>query len=176
MILDYCLSRRDRLAASMDRESMRQNEALLSAEGAPLGVDASELHAVLSSGLLEAAAAGERRCRRLEAIRRPNAAEYARLISKGRVLYEHCMAELSHVCVIGFMHHELTKSRRAEQVILDLLGGMVMEQVESEERGDDDAESRRAHTDYILDHGVSFLHGCSREEASRLAEDKEPLD
>ena len=61
-------------------------------------------------------------------------------------------------------------------IIRDIDGGGKGEAGQSEERGDDDAESRRAHTDYILDHGVSFLHGCSREEASRLAEDKEPLD
>ena len=116
---------------------------------------------------------------RLERIREPSRAEYARLISKGRLLYEHCMTEVSNACIVGFMHHELTKSRKAERVILDLLGWMVAQRFDISELVDeegDEALRRCAHTDYMIDQGVSFLHGLDRAAASALAADKEPID
>jgi hypothetical protein len=102
--------------------------------------------------------------------------EYGRLFSKGQTLYEHCMVEESHACVIGFFDHELQKSRRAERVVLDLLGWMKrfrdLHQSESHAGG----FRRRMHTDVMLDHGVSYLYGLDRESATRLAEDKEPTE
>ena len=179
MILDFCLSHRDRLDRGFSHEALDQNERLLEAKGAPLGVGTSQLHAVLTSGLMESTAASGDRGRRVERIRETNRAEYARLISKGRLLYEHCMTEVSHACVVGFMHHELTKSRDAERVILDLLGWMVEQRFEIADLADEEGEEalrRCAHTDYMIDQGVSFLHGLDRATAAELAADKEPLD
>lgn len=179
MILDFCLSHRDRLDRALSHAALDHNEALLEAEGAPLGIEAGQLHAVLTSSLLGSVTASGERGPRLDRIREPNPAEYARLISKGRILYEHCMTEVSHACVVGFMHHELRKSRKAERVILDLLGWMVEQRLDIADLVDDEGEEalrRCAHTDYMIDQGVSFLHGLDRAAAAALAEDKEPLD
>ena len=176
MILGFCIEHRSRLMRSMTLESLAHNRGLLEAEGAPLGVRGHHLQAVLASALFVESAAGARWVPSLQRIKRPNAAENARLISKGRILYEHCMAELSHACVIGFMHHELTKSRSAEGIVLDLLGWMVEQRLEGDVMTGEAADLRRAHTDYMLDQGVSLLHGCDRATAARLAADKEPLD
>ena len=185
MILDYLLLHRDHLRRETTREALDHHEALIEKEGAPLDVDAPQLHAFVTSRLLEELLDTDGRSiegvaiSRLERIREPNPAEYARLISKGRILYEHCMTEVSHACVIGFMHHELRKSRASERVILDLLGWMIQQRLELEELADsegDEAARRCAHTDYMIDQGVSFLHGLSREQAVTLADEKEPLD
>jgi hypothetical protein len=179
MILDFCLSHRDHLDRAFSHEALDHNERLLEAKGAPLGVETSQLHAVLTSSLLESVAASGERGPRLERIREPNRAEYARLISKGRLLYEHCMTEVSNACVVGFMHHELTKTRKAERVILDLLGWMVAQRFDISELVDDEGDEalrRCAHTDYMIDQGVSFLHGLDRAAASALAADREPID
>jgi hypothetical protein len=185
MILDFCITRGDDLDMRLTLEALDRNDAVLGRHGAPLGVGATHLHAVLLSGLVQRVAkAGQRLVNgreipHLSSIQRPNPAEYARLISKGRLLYEHCMTEVSHWCIVGFMEHELKKSRTAERVVLDLLGWMVEQRVELDglaEVEGEEAVRRCAHTDYMIDHGVSFLHGFDRDEAAHLAADKEPDD
>ena len=185
MILDFCLTHRDRVRRDLTPEAFDHNDALIAAVGAPLSIEASQFHAVATSALFEhLVESGERSWDGVEIglvqrIRKPSPAEYARLISKGRILYEHCMTEVSHACVVGFMHHELKKSRAAEQVIYDLLGWMIKQRlalVEIEKTEGEEALRRGAHTDFMLDQGVSFLHGLGRAAAAELAEDKEPLD
>lgn len=185
MILDFCLEHRDRLRREHTLDALEHHDALLASVGAPLDVNGSQLHAVAVSALLAHLLENPERAwngkslRRLEAIRQPNPAEYARLISKGRILYEHCMTEVSHACVVGFMDHELKKSRTAERVILDLLGWMIEQRLDLIDLEDSEGEAalrRCAHTDYMIDLGVSLLHGLSRDEAAELAEDKEPID
>jgi hypothetical protein len=87
------------------------------------------------------------------------------------------MAEVSNACIIGFMHHELTKSLGARRVVLDLLGWFVEQRLQLldivPEEGDD-AIARIAHTDFMLDQVVSLLHGLDRHMAATLAAEKEP--
>jgi len=115
--------------------------------------------------------------RHLESFSTYSEAEYGRLFTKGQTLYEHCMVEESHACVIGFFDHELAKSRRAEQVVLDLLGWMKrfldLHQSEPEDKS---VRRRIQHTEVMLDHGVAYLYGLNRAQATRLSEHKEPLD
>lgn len=187
MILEFCWHHRDAITPELDRSALLDAQALVEEQNAPLGVTGAELLAVAWSslafrirsqgGVRELGELDGEPLPRLEAIREPSPAEYARLIGKGRLLYEHCMAEISHHCVMGFMDHELTKSRDAERVILELLGWMVEQRIELEPQGDGDAEevsARVAHTDYMIDLGVGLLHGLSRKQAQDLALAREP--
>jgi hypothetical protein len=110
---------------------------------------------------------------RLTALEPLTPAEYARLISKGRLLYEHCMVEVSHACVMGFMDHELKKTKAARRVVLDLAGWMLTQRHALADLGEDVA-ARLAHTEYMIDLAVSLVHGLTRAEAQRLAAAIEP--
>lgn len=156
------------------------------AAGAPEAVRISPAawQAVLESGLLAAVrASGERvvsgeRLLRIDRIRDHPRAEYSRLYAKGRTLYEHCMIEPSHACVIGFFDHELGKSRNAERVVFDLLGWIAecRDAMREAFAGEGDDALRIQHSEVMMDHAVSYLFGLSREAANRLADGKVPLD
>ncbi|MAG56667.1 MAG: hypothetical protein CMJ83_10290 [Planctomycetes bacterium] len=184
MILDFCLAWDAELDRSLTIDALHRNLGIIEDHGPDMELTSSQVQAVLVSGLFEAVQGGERvidgrEVSRFDEIRSPNAAEYARLISKGRILYEHCMTEVSHMCVIGFMDHELKKSRSSERIVLDLVGWMLEQRLEFEALAADEGQEalrRCVHTDYIVDYGVSFLHGLDREGARYLAESKEPDD
>jgi len=187
MILDFCHRQCDALRTGTDPEDVRANREALEELDPPFGLGVETLQPFLASALLALVCeqGGNRTLpfdghvvRRIERIREPSQAEYARLISKGRLLYEHCMAEVSHACMVGFMDHELTKCPTAERVVLDLLGWMFLQRQEFAGLEPEEGEGallRVAHADYMLDHGVSYLHGLTRTQADRLAADKEPL-
>ena len=146
-------------------------------------LDPDQWRAFLDSALIEQVIEADSRdvlgtrLPRLDDLSNYPQAEYGRLFSKGQTLYEHCMVEESHACVIGFFDHELTKSRRAEQVVLDLLGWMKrFLDLHSSEPLDASVRRRIQHTEIMLDHGVAYLYGLNRAQATRLSEHKEPLD
>lgn len=185
MILEHGLVHYSELDPGLGREALDRNRAVWALSPLPGGCDPLVVQAVLASNLCRtlARSGGVRRLpsgaevQCLDRIDAPPPAEYARLISKGRILYEHCMAEVSSACVIGFMHHELTKSRAARRVVLDLVGWMLEQRLllaDLVPEEGEDALARMAHTDYMLDQGVSFLHGLDRAAAADLAADKEP--
>lgn len=178
MLIDLSRRFQDALDRSRSREALERARLALAGESLPLGADLLLFQAVHSSRLRAAIVfdAGGRSLNslpvpRLEALPGPSAAEYARLISKGRLLYEHCMAEISSVCVLGFMEHEMRKSPSFSRVLADLLAWMVDQRLQLEdlvpEEGED-AVARIAHTDAMIDQGVVFLHGLGREAAREL--------
>lgn len=150
----------------------------------PIAVSAEVLHAVAASSLLAAHLGDPGLASKLvgQVVSEPMwlgilpAAERTRLLAKGRQLYEHCMTELSASCVIGFFHHELQKRREAAGVVCELLRELVHERRRlCETPKDEDDATRSAWTDVMIDHGVSYLFGLSREVADALAWAKEPL-
>jgi len=185
MIIDFLLDHEDALDPALTVEALNRNEALLDENGPLLDVTVNQVQCVLLSGLFKTVRSrGGREIDdgkpvRLEEIREPPAAEYARLISKGRLLFEHCMTEVSHSCVIGFIDHELKKTRSSERVIVDLMGWMISERMALSALAAEEGEAamrRCAHADYMIDHAVSLLHGLDRSAAQELAAEKEPLD
>lgn len=186
MILDFCLRHRERLVRDPAARGLAANRIALEDLELPLGLEVEHLQPVLCSTLF--ARLLEQRGGRflpglgevpwITHIPAPGGAEAARLLSKGRLLFEHCMATVSHVCVTGFMEHELARSPSGLKVVLDLMAWMVRQRsnLELQEAVEGEAARRRlVRVDYILDQGVSLIHGLGSERAAALAGGKEPV-
>ena len=78
------------------------------------------------------------------------AASYARLIQKGRNLFDHCIDQRSSACVVGFMEHELGKSWSAATVVIELLDLIQRKRralgETDQEPDEDDAQEERMET------------------------------
>jgi hypothetical protein len=182
MILDYVIQHLGRLDWSDEARSRVLVRA--AASPPPFAVSVEVLHAIAASSFLAAHLGDPDLAPKLAGqvwsepmwVGALPAAERNRLLAKGRQLYEHCMTELSASCVIGFFHHELQKRREAAGVVGELLGELVQERRRlCELPEDEDDATRSAWTDVMIDHGVSYLFGLSREVADALAWAKEPL-
>lgn len=57
-------------------------------------------------------------------------AKKSSLLAKGRSLFDHCVSEGSSVCVIGFVDHELSKSKEGLDMVLDFLAAIARVRME----------------------------------------------
>ena len=179
MILELCLDLRHRLDVADSPAAVEKNLVTLRAVALPFDVDPFAVEAVILSRLFEEVSdRGERQVLggvpvgNLLELPAPPAAEHARLVSKGRLLYEHCMATAGHVCVVGFFEHEVTRSEGGRRVVLDLLGWIVeqrigMMRLEGEEPRE--VASRLAQARFMIDMGVGLVHALAPEHARELA-------
>lgn len=95
-------------------------------------------------------------------------AERARLLAKGKTLFEHCLAAESIVCVTGFMEHEATKGASHRLFLREFVAWMVEQRLELPEVGLDPAS--RSATDRMIRIGIGILLGESLEQAERRAD------
>ena len=101
---------------------------------------------------------------RLEAL---PAGEHARLLAKGRTLFDHCLDEEQDVCILGFVAYELGKNLAARTVLLELLGSM---QEDTEKMTAQQDVDRRRRAEHIVDMTVSLWHGLDHDEALLVRE------
>lgn len=86
-------------------------------------------------------------------LHRPDAAECARLMTKGRLLFEHCLERRSDVCIVGFLEHRLSVRVPETGIVADMIGWMTEEACHSLD-GEAHALARR-----MIDVGIALLHG-----------------
>ena len=187
MLLKFCLDHHAEWNPEVSRAALADTEEVLLRSAPPFaGLRAAHVQSLLWSQLYcQTRARGERVLDlpdpfvipMLRTIEAPSSAEYARLISKARLIYEHCMTEVSHAAVASFMGHELQRDRRSRRVVFDLVAWMVEQRLGLVDLGSDedcDVDERLNQTDYMIDLGVSLVHGLALDEARQLAADLEP--
>ena len=179
MLLRFCIDHARDLDPTPTLEALASNRAALARHGRPLDVDAICLQPVLGSTLLARLRVSGGRVvdghpvPLLEDLPPLSPAEHARLLAKGRVLLEHCLEEVSTVCMTGFFEHELRKGPAARSLVLELLGWIQEERLRLAPEEDEEARPRVALLDHLLDMGVAILHGWDRAQAERLCRDRE---
>jgi hypothetical protein len=172
VLLDYVLSHLPGLAHS--RQDLAAAEAAALRAPPPWPAPGGALLAIATSSLAaHVRAGGDRPPRRLRLEGLP-AAEETRLLAKALTLHDHCLAQGSAACMVGFFRHELRKSRGALGVMLQVLDHLEQARIRLGEDPDPLAPEHAAWTEVMLDHGVSAFHEVPREQADRWAAAREP--
>jgi hypothetical protein len=181
MLLRFCLDHGPDLDPTASLEALASNRAALARHGRPLDVDVCGLQVVLRSTLWARLRASGGRIVDgrpvpiLDELPPLSPAEHARLLAKGRVLLEHCLEELSSVCLTGFLEHELRRrGPETRGLTLELLAWILEERLRLASGEDEEAVPRVALMDHLVDLGVAILHGWDRIAAERLCAAGEP--
>lgn len=185
MLLDYCLENADELDAELTRTALEKARDLAAKRPLPLDVEPEVLVAIAYSTLYHNAKTRDRETagpegstvRVIENVPAIAENEYARLMGKGRDLFDHCLSQKSKVCVTGFMEYELKKKNPPRRALFDLVAWMVERRIEiseSEKLSDEDRAVQTAWADVMIDESIGVLHGLNASQAEELAAERRP--
>ena len=104
-----------------------ESAALARIEASPSGAEDSLSPALILAVRTFAAGTGLEETLAKAELHHPSESERARLATKGRVLFEHCLERRSEVCVVGFLEHRLSVQPAETGFVAEMIGWLTRE-------------------------------------------------
>jgi hypothetical protein len=183
VLLDFCLRHAKKIGNGFDAAAMRSTSGV--EEARPFGASDALLVSLRWSTLCAHALvngrsrAGPRSTPLVVVDDFPDsgAAERSRLVTKGKMLFDHCLSQRSKVCTVGFVEYELSKSPSRLDAMLAFLSALAESRLElSALPGTSADRFPLPWVDVMIDEAWAIVHGYSSEAAERLCAARQPDD